>query len=75
MENTIKLNMSRDRKSTVKAWLIYIVLVTLVASVSSCSTTKGYNYKKHYKKQNRKQKVVRIFDLHNCKKNNHAYKY
>ncbi len=75
MKNTIKLNMSRDRKSTVKAWLIYIVLVTLLASLSSCSTTKGYNYKKHYKKQNIKKKVTQLFDLDNCKKNNNAYKY
>jgi len=75
MKNTIKLNMSIDNKSTLKAWLVYIVLVTLLASISSCSTQKGYNYKKHYKKQKVKKKVVRFFDLDHCKKNNHAYKY
>ena len=58
------------------AWLMYLVFaVTLGCLATSCSTQKGYNYKKHYKKQSRKQNLVRVFDLHNCKKNNHAYKY
>lgn len=58
------------------AWAIYIVTVILAVSMlSSCSTQKGYNYKKHYKKQNRKQKIVRLFDIDKCRKNNHAYKY
>lgn len=58
------------------AWAMYLVFViTLGCLATSCSTQKGYNYKKHYKKQNRKQNFVRIFDLHDCKKNNHAYKY
>jgi len=57
------------------ALLVYVSALFLASITSSCSTQKGYNYKKHYNKQSRKQKVVRLFDLHNCKKNNHAYKY
>jgi len=54
--------------------LISIITITAI-TMTSCSTTKGYNYKKHYKKQNIKKKVTQLFDLDNCKKNNHAYKY
>ena len=57
------------------AWLVYLVFVlTLGCLATSCSTQKGYNYKKHYKKQNVKKKVTRFFDLDHCKKNNHTYK-
>lgn len=58
-----------------KYWIVYLFMVVVVVLASSCKTQRGYNYKKHYKKQNRKNKLVRVFDLHNCKKNNHAYKY
>ena len=54
--------------------LISIITITAI-TMTSCSTTKGYNYKKHYKKQNIKNKVTQLFDIDNCKKNNHAYKY
>ena len=67
---------AQQRKVYRLAWLMYLVFALMSGCLAtSCSTQKGYNYKKHYKKQNRKKKVVRIFDLHNCKKNNHAYKY
>jgi hypothetical protein len=67
--------MKNYRTQQRKYWIVYLLMVVVVVLASSCSTQKGYNYKKHYKKQNRKQNFVRIFDLHNCKKNNHAYKY
>ena len=55
--------------------LISIITITAI-TMTSCTTQRaGYNYKKHYRKQNRKAKFVRTFDLHNCRKNNHAYKY
>ena len=57
------------------ALLVYVSAFFLASITSSCSTQKGYNYKKHYRKQNRKTNFVRTFDLNNCRKNNHAYKY
>lgn len=55
--------------------LITLALVFTIVC-TSCSTNKrGYNYKKHYRKQNVKKKFVRLFDIDHCKKNNHAYKY
>ncbi len=65
---------SREKKISVKAWIIYLVFAIALGFLSSCSTTKGYNYGKHYKKQNIKKKVTRLFDLDNCKKNNHTYR-
>lgn len=55
--------------------LISIITITAI-TMTSCTTHRGgYNYKKHYRKQKRKSNFVRTFDLHNCRKNNHAYKY
>lgn len=57
------------------AWIIYASLVLIIVITSSCSTNKGYNYKKHYRTQKVKKKITQFFDLDNCKKNNHSYKY
>lgn len=61
-------------KETKLAWTIYAVIVLLsVSMLSSCSTNKGYNYKKHYRTQKVKKKVTQFFDIDNCRKNNHSY--
>ena len=69
--------MKKRSLNTIALWLVYGVFVLALSSIvlSSCSTTKGYNYGKHYKKQNRKKSINRVFDLDNCRKNNHSYKY
>ena len=44
------------------AWIIYLVFaIALGCLATSCSTQKGYNYKKHYKTQRAKKKIVRFF--------------
>ncbi len=66
---------SREKKISVKAWIIYLVFaIALGCLATSCSTQEGYNYKKHYKTQRAKKKIVRFFDLDHCKKNNHSFK-
>lgn len=67
--------MKKKTLNTVAMYLTYALTIVALTSVllTSCTTSKGYNYSKHYRKQNVKKKLNHLFDLDNCRKNNHTY--